>query len=280
MIKDKEIKFKLSTLLISLLVLGGIFCLFILSFTLFGGTVLSQFGWETTSNAIGFTGLIATAASIIFLYANFIQQQKQIDDQKRDVEYNRLIDLVYRQLDFSKRRFDKYLDKDNNCIFKVQLFKELFQYIPDIAKILRALALEIEVCYKFIEPSNISDQHKFSVMKLFLSNIDPIVIQYYSLYNSVKFADEYAIVNHITGATIDDAKQYERYIGFVRNKYDTENPNEHTKRFEYIYKHGVEFSQLNKDLEYIYDITTSFQLFLRPDGSVFLKDKSEWYINF
>ncbi|WP_166334598.1 hypothetical protein [Sphingobacterium chungjuense] len=104
MIKDKEIKFKLSTLLISLLVLGGIFCLFILSFTLFGGTVLSQFGWETTSNAISFTALIATAVSIIFLYANFIQQQKQIDDQKKDTEYNRVLDVVYRQLDLDIKK--------------------------------------------------------------------------------------------------------------------------------------------------------------------------------
>lgn len=45
--------------------------------------------------------LIVTIVTIYFLYKNYNQQQRQIDKTNKDVEFNRILDTVYRQLDLS-----------------------------------------------------------------------------------------------------------------------------------------------------------------------------------
>lgn len=54
-------------------------------------------------NAISLTSLIVTGITLVFLYLTLKQQQGQIDDNKSDVEYNRVLDFVYRQLEISER---------------------------------------------------------------------------------------------------------------------------------------------------------------------------------
>jgi|GEM_PF-6645218 len=57
-------------------------------------------------NAISLSTLILTGITLVFLYLTLNQQQEQIDSNKSDVEFNRVLDLIYKNVEYTKKDFD------------------------------------------------------------------------------------------------------------------------------------------------------------------------------
>ncbi len=53
-------------------------------------------------NAISLSTLIVTGITLVFLYLTLNQQQEQINDNKSNVEFNRVLDITFKQVEFIK----------------------------------------------------------------------------------------------------------------------------------------------------------------------------------
>lgn len=78
----------------------------------FLGTILYKYwsgfvdnanGYNSINAVIAYAGGVVNIITILFLFINYRQQKKQIENDRKDSEFNRALDIVYKQLEYSKR---------------------------------------------------------------------------------------------------------------------------------------------------------------------------------
>jgi len=104
-------------------ILIGIICLLVLIlivnlYLYWKSTVNDNHGYNSINALIALLALLVNIITIFFLYINYQQQQKHIKTQeeelnnnKQDTEFNRLLDIIYKQLEYTNDALEE-LDGD------------------------------------------------------------------------------------------------------------------------------------------------------------------------
>lgn len=103
----------------------GILILFVLALPFIGVKIYNYWaefipdkdGYNGISATIAYIGGILNIITIIFLYVNYREQKRQNEDQQQDVEFNRAIDLVYKQLEHTLKLKDQFLVGSNKAVY-------------------------------------------------------------------------------------------------------------------------------------------------------------------
>lgn len=135
-------------------------------------------GYNPINSVIAFLALILNILTVIFVYATYqtqrdtIKIQKQeIEDNKKDVEFNRALDIVYKQLEHSKERFI-ITDEDYERLYINQKHNDdLFRELDSLKDLLFWYRNESFFYIRFLNSSPISKSNKTFLIKVFINNI-------------------------------------------------------------------------------------------------------------
>ncbi|MBL1408821.1 hypothetical protein [Sphingobacterium faecale] len=103
----------------------GILILFVFSLPFIGVKIYNYWaefipdkdGYNGISATVAYIGGILNIITIIFLYVNYREQKRQNEDQQQDTDFNRAIDLVYKQLEHTLKLKDQFLEGDNRPLY-------------------------------------------------------------------------------------------------------------------------------------------------------------------
>ncbi|MBB1643636.1 hypothetical protein [Sphingobacterium sp. UME9] len=161
-------------------------------------------GYNSINAVVGVCVGILHILTLIFLYINFIQQRNQIEDQKeelrdnkRDLEFNRSIEVIYKQLEYCRPRFEEsrfrdiivgigqdrinfrqffndisapLRNRDRSFNFEPTFFTNNFVESVDI--LLNFLQSELSVFDKQISKTVFSDETELELVEIVTRNID------------------------------------------------------------------------------------------------------------
>lgn len=140
---------------------------------------------EIIQAVTGVFTLLLTLGAVLYAYKAFKEQKRQNDNNEiqikknnEDVEFNRVLDLVYRQLELSlpvikNKRFD-YLSKlfydvemdDKEIVVDIETFEfELIDYLESVES-------QIENLIFILEENSLKDKTKIYLKKLICNNLN------------------------------------------------------------------------------------------------------------
>lgn len=168
--QSKNFLFK-NPFILLLFIIGFLLIAFIISFTIL--YVENQSGIGNINNAIQFSALILSAITIVSLIINYIQQQNIFNRNLYDIEYNRVIDVLYRQLSVDLEKI-----KELNNIFDVLKNNIISkENLPNVLvhSNLKALAVNLFkiTCtfQQFIDRSSLTPVDKSNIFLIYEENL-------------------------------------------------------------------------------------------------------------
>ncbi|WP_343570376.1 hypothetical protein [Sphingobacterium sp.] len=183
--KNKNKKFYLTDGITILL----LFCCFAIIYSIFVALFLDR---VNEKNGIAFevitgiSSLIFTFGTVFYVVKTFIAQKNEIKIQKKEIEFNRILDLIYKQLDHSKEKLKYLAQKEVKNI----IAKDLKGYFPHYSRlhiILETYEKELKLCDSFFKNTNLSKKNKNLLYGAFLTNInDEIEICFKKFYEILK----------------------------------------------------------------------------------------------
>lgn len=147
----------------------------------------------------GLGGLILSIVATYYVYNAYITQKEQIDiqrkeieDNRRDVEYDRALSLVYKQLEYSKNSFDIFRNRNvtasisniyemftkiTHNLYKLPLgeyhkFNDLIEYLRSVSMLLTFLAREFKIYNTIISNDKLTEDKKIFLITLITDNIE------------------------------------------------------------------------------------------------------------
>lgn len=149
----------------------AVFMLALLLYCYWKGKIDDENGYNSINAIIAGFGLLVNFGTIIFVYRTFKLQNKQIDDNKKDVEFNRALDIVYKQLDHSKEKlkFSKYKTLLENLPY--DNVDEWFNKITEIHNVINILKYETDFYIKLLSKSYLKDEDVEYLFKIYTSNL-------------------------------------------------------------------------------------------------------------
>jgi len=210
----------------------GIVVFILFCFLIFGlaiycywkGKVDDVNGYNSIDSSIAFIALGINILTVIFVYATYQtqkdiikMQRKQIEDDKKDGDFNRVMDIIFRQLEHTSVRYSSIPDVKLTSKYGVTSIKVMydnyfktinFKNINELAElndfgrfvsyldVLRFLTEEFKVYYNVINSNNnLFDTDKQFFTTLFANNIEPTLIKkidmFQQLYFVIKKSDSY-----------------------------------------------------------------------------------------
>ena len=200
-----------------------IFYYFILPIILFVGTYLGVYNMfydsspkqkDANDTTIQFILLIAGIITIIVLFINFFIQKKQLKEQKdelkkkeEELNYNRAIDLVYKQMEYSRHRL--FTIKNINKIVTsftddtLNTFNNLAGHyrrngsgqLKEIQRLFRFLKEDLMIYKEILDINKIDEEKRAFIMKLVVENIYPnlheALRQFQSVYRDFEGGQTY-----------------------------------------------------------------------------------------
>lgn len=154
-------------------------------------------GYNSIDASIALMALLVNVITIIFVYATYQKQKEQIDiqreeieDNKKDVEFNRALEIIYRQLEFTRVRFKPenahyiYTDYESklvnlgnkfdydNDIENLYTFKflENLKTLGGIDNVLSFLEIEFKLYKNMLE--GLEKKQKLKLINIITWNID------------------------------------------------------------------------------------------------------------
>ncbi|GHE44390.1 hypothetical protein [Sphingobacterium griseoflavum] len=121
--KETPYYFKLNVLV--WILIGSLFSLIGIGLSIF--PVTDDVQGTNVANAIQFATLVFTVASFLYLIKNFQQQSEQIQEQRKDSEFNRAIDAIYQHTTYTKAKLDSIENR-------IDVFNELMDEYKTIIR--------------------------------------------------------------------------------------------------------------------------------------------------
>ncbi|MCW2259611.1 MULTISPECIES: hypothetical protein [Sphingobacterium] len=169
-------------------------------------------GYNSINAVIAFISLGINILTVIFVFVTYEAQRevirmqaKQIKDDKKDGDFTRVMELIYKQLEYTNKRFNieeienlgefsfkySYLSLYNESLKKITVNNislinvETTSRIGNHSRILSFFNKELEVYYKIINTNNnLSEDDRDFFTKLFVDNIDNTIITKIDLFQS------------------------------------------------------------------------------------------------
>ncbi|WP_099369840.1 hypothetical protein [Sphingobacterium sp. 1.A.5] len=186
--------------------------------------------FEAIGTVIAYVGGVINIVTIAFLYINFHQQKEDNFKKDQELEYNRALDIVYRQLEFTNKRFkpinqkvnyNRYTNYINSPVREERNnnLKESYNIFllnsHEILYFFQFLNKEFSAYKKLLNVRGLSHDHKLKLVYIILWNIDvkleSNIERFYTLYVdwSSKFdlSDKSDNVNNIILDVIKEAKK-------------------------------------------------------------------------
>ncbi|PRD56743.1 hypothetical protein [Sphingobacterium gobiense] len=129
------------------------------------------------SNSIQFLTLLVGIATIAYVIKTFELQRKQIEDNNRNTEFNRVLDITYRQLDITKDRLKELDELSVSLIEVIRTRDDLFENQPGFRKYLYNLTAQTYFYKRLLNKSYLSYNDKQFVFLVFYDNIPPSILQ-------------------------------------------------------------------------------------------------------
>lgn len=150
--------------------------------------------------------------TVIFVFATYQAQRNQIEDNKKDGEFNRVLDIIYKQLEYTKSKYNAQIGSswsykiyfNNLCnylttnsfihiVYPNSGIAHYFDYVFN-----HFLVKEFEVYYRVINLNNhLSDDDKIFFTNLFVNNIDSNIMKnvvlFQELYYDFQKSEQYNI---------------------------------------------------------------------------------------
>ncbi|WDF70412.1 hypothetical protein PQ465_08550 [Sphingobacterium oryzagri] len=134
-------------------------------------------GYNSIDSLIGAIGIPINILTIIFVAVTYRQQSKQIKEQRQQLEFTRVADLVYRQFDITENR-RKHLFEHKEFLFeKVKTYRTLSDTleVTDDIGMIKLLA------------DKISEMHRTT--KVFIKAVHQAISFYQKIINSPSLAE-------------------------------------------------------------------------------------------
>ncbi|MFD2599664.1 hypothetical protein ACFSQ3_11955 [Sphingobacterium corticis] len=169
---------------------SGMIGLLLLAITLYGVGSLHYLYWHNADDKeVGkydvFNGSIQIALGLLniitigFLALNYWIQRKEIEkkdvefeENKKDVDYNRAIDLVYRQTSLSREKFKEIGDTTILEGISINFISKDYSKYPIIYWVFQTLKTEMQICSLFLETSTLSEAQRNKLMQTLFLNFN------------------------------------------------------------------------------------------------------------
>lgn len=203
--KDKSIK-----IAIALFLIIAVYFLFYLPIHI----KAEEQDFKTFEVVNGLVGLLLTAVASIFVYNTYKVQREQINIQKgeiarnqKDIEFNRILDLFYKQIEYSEKRLNinVKLAEEINRFYKgvyiqtkdldIEYTNEGIQLLSSYLKVITHIRRDLEVYHRILISSNLCDDKKKFIVDISIENIYPdlriITKNFYKLLLEFKLSGTY-----------------------------------------------------------------------------------------
>ncbi len=194
--------------------IGVVLAFFAIGFAIYshwkGIIVDNENGYNGINAVIALMALLMNIITVIFVFATYDSQSKQISQNKRDTDYNRALDLIFRQLEHTKAKLSldnsnalaEFINK-NSDLNRVALNLDLRFFEDDNFRIysraLNFLAIEFEIYYNVIVNTTLNNDDKRYLLSIAPHNINSKLIQSLNIfqnhYQLFQASDEYQKFN-------------------------------------------------------------------------------------
>lgn len=192
-------KFK-NILLATIILLGVI--LIVNVYLYWKSTVNDNNGYNSINALIALLALLVNIITIFFLYINYKQQQKHINKQeeeinnnRKDIEYNRVLDTVYKQLEFTNNELKEYYNEIVNPISVLYHIENTFDEMPRYTWIFNIMNTNYKLFDSILDDSNLDDKQKEVITNIIGANIYfkaiLLYMQFHQIVKSVGGKDGY-----------------------------------------------------------------------------------------
>lgn len=164
-------------------------------------------GYNSIDSVVGILSLVLSIITVISIFITYQSQQKQIRDNNKDVEFNRVLDLFYKQIGYSEKRLivNKKLAEEINRFYKgiyiqtkdldIEYTNEGIQLLSSYLKVITHIRRDLEVYHRILISSNLSDDKKKFIVDISIENIYPdlriITKNFYKLLMEFKLSGTY-----------------------------------------------------------------------------------------
>jgi len=126
---------------------------------------------DNINNAIQFTSLLLTIGTIFFVVKTYIIQKEELDENKNVTQFNRALDIIYKQLEYSKNIFLVNADE----VERIRKFTFTSKIIVNNANVLTIVFIkvkyELSLIQRLFNNSILERDDKEYFYKIFTSNI-------------------------------------------------------------------------------------------------------------
>jgi len=201
---------------------------------------------EIIQAVTGVLTLLLTVVTVIYVYKAFNEQKRQNDNNEHqitqnnyDLEYNRCLDLIYRQIELNKKAIEKFQGNINK-LNGYETPNQIPYYISHLTVVISNFHRFCQIIETFLQRSILHPNDKGYLFILFSENLPPDLHLI-----PIRFK------NHIDllGKNIKEVRNKSRidYISFVKSNYQKNNigledkwVNDYMKKFEIEHNEEIE----------------------------------------
>lgn len=122
--------------------------------------------------------LIISVIGSIYVYNAYQAQREQIaiqkqeiEDSKRDAEYNRILDTIYRQLEFSNNELREYFNEINEPIKLIISLDDSFERLTAYCWMFKILDVNFRIFDKILNNTLLDDRDKILIVDIISTNL-------------------------------------------------------------------------------------------------------------
>lgn len=159
------------------------------------GFLVTDNRFEAIGTVIAYVGGVINIVTIIFLYINFHQQKQDNLKKDKETEFNRLVNIIYKQEVNTTALFKKAGEKikNLNSLLKRRHIHKIFSQLDSYYAIIQELSEEMNFYYEFFHKSQLNkdDLHVLNriIKQNFIKEFNEIKTSYI-LLDVIKNTDE------------------------------------------------------------------------------------------
>jgi len=156
-------------------------------------------GYNSINAVIALLSLAFTIITVIFVYATYQSSLTQIRDSNKNVELDRALDNIYRQLEFTKQNYSNKLEAYSNILAKLDDTEEsLFFNLHGSRRFLDDFTSELELFIWIVEKPSLSWDDKSFLLNIVFKNYNEVIKRmYHKLYTIKTFTSKEDLYRNI-----------------------------------------------------------------------------------
>lgn len=147
--------------------------------------------------------LYISLGAIYYVYKTYQAQKAEIQRNSRDVEFNRILDLIYRQLEISNKKYGEVVNHPNAPKVPINKITETFPHISSYNWLFRLYLKDLEIIDNFLNKTTLKQEDKNLLVSIFTNNIE----------NDVKaLFGQFSLHFKVSSFSIDVREEYRKHL--------------------------------------------------------------------